>query len=101
LSAALTTRLSRLAGRIRKSGFVFNPHSPDLLADALLFLEGASDVRQQMGQSSRELVRQFSCDNFARKALLAARAALGLHGSPVPVASPAETSVDLVGKLLP
>ena len=101
LSAALVTRLSRLAGRIRKNGFVFNPHSSESLADALLFLEGASDVRQQMGQSSRELVRQFSCDNFARKALLAARAALGLHGSAVPAASPAETSVDLVGKLLP
>jgi len=102
LSADLTTRLSRLAGRIRKNGFVFNPQSVESLTDALMFLQGAPDVRQQMGKSSSELVRQFTCENFAQKALLAARVAMGCDVASVArAASAAETPADLVGKLLP
>ena len=84
-----------------KNGFVFNPKSVESLADALILLAGASDLRQQMGKASCELVRQFSCENFAQKALLAARIALGREVVSAPTASPAETPADLVGKLLP
>ena len=102
LSADFARRLSRFVGRIRKNGFVFNPKSVESLADALILLATASDLRQQMGKASCELVRQFSCENFAKKALLAARIALGREVVSVsPAVSPAETPVDLVGKLLP
>ena len=101
LSADLNRRLSRLAGRIRQNGFVFNPHSADSLTDALILLAGAPGIRRQMGKASRELVGQFSCENFARNALLAARAAMGEDVSTSRNVSPSEEPADLVCKLLP
>jgi len=77
LSADQSARLTRLAGRIRQNGFVFNPNSVESLADVLIFLEEDSMIRQYMGKASGELVREFSCENFARNALLAAQAAFG------------------------
>ena len=77
LSAHQSARLTRLAGRIRQNGFVFNPNSVESLADVLIFLEEDSMIRQYMGKASGELVREFSCENFARNALLAAQAAFG------------------------
>jgi len=80
LTPAVSRQLTRLAGRLRPNGLVFNPHSANAeaaLADALTLLAGDAGLRQQMGATSRERVRQFSCEEFARNALLAAQAALG------------------------
>ncbi len=101
LSANLNGRLSRLAGRIRQNGFVFSPKSIESLADALIFLAGAPGIRQQMGKASRECVSQFSCENFARNALLAARVAMGENIIVSRMASPQDEPIDLVSKLLP
>lgn len=62
---------------IRRNGFVFDPKSAESLAHALLALASSSSLREALGKSSRDVVRDFSCDVFARNALLAARAASG------------------------
>ena len=62
---------------IRQNGFVFDPKSAESLAHALLALASSSSLREALGKSSRDIVRDFSCDVFARNALLAARAANG------------------------
>jgi glycosyltransferase involved in cell wall biosynthesis len=67
--------LTQLAGRIRQNGFVFNPRSVQSLANALILLESAPELRSRMGQASRGLIEKFSCDNFARNALAAVRMA--------------------------
>ncbi|HEX4265923.1 MAG TPA: glycosyltransferase family 4 protein [Verrucomicrobiae bacterium] len=69
--------LAQLAGRIRQNGFVFNPRSAQSLANALELLESSPELRRRMGQSSRVIIEKFSCDNFARNALAAVRAATG------------------------
>jgi glycosyltransferase involved in cell wall biosynthesis len=66
-----------LGQMIRKNGFVFNPNSSDELGRALQFLESSSETRSAMGAASWRVVEGFSCENFARNALLAAAAALG------------------------
>jgi hypothetical protein len=71
------------------------------LADALILLANAPGIRQQMGIASRELVAQFSCENFARNALLAARAAMGKNLLVPQNILPSEAPADLVCKLLP
>jgi len=83
--------LTQLAGRIRQNGFVFNPHSARSLGSALVFLEASPEIRRRMGQASRVIVEKFSCDNFARNALAAARVAAG---------SPAEVSLSEDGIVL-
>lgn len=75
LSADLRVRLAQLTAQIRQNGFVFNPKSVAPLANALLVLEAAPGIRENMGRASRRIVERFSCDNFAANALLAARAA--------------------------
>ncbi len=77
VSAGLEGRLGQLAGRIRQNGFLFNPASPQSLASALMVLQAVPEIRENMGKASRVLIGQFSCENFARNALLAARAAMG------------------------
>jgi 1,2-diacylglycerol 3-alpha-glucosyltransferase len=72
---------SRLAGmglqdRIRENGLLFNPESSDELARALLLLESSPELRSSMAQVSQRIAGRFSCDNFARNALLAAQVAL-------------------------
>ncbi len=69
--------LTQLAGRIRQNGFVFNPHSPQSLANALVFLDASLEIRRRMGEASRVIVEKFSCDNFARNALAAVHTAAG------------------------
>jgi glycosyltransferase involved in cell wall biosynthesis len=66
----------------RSNGFVFDPKSCDALAAALERVAVAgerSKVKgndlEEMGQRSREIVAKFSCENFAKQALSAARAA--------------------------
>jgi glycosyltransferase involved in cell wall biosynthesis len=79
LPAEARTRLKELGldERIRDNGFVFNPASSEELSRILLFLE-PQDTRSAMGAASQRIVEKFSCENFARNALLAAEAALGL-----------------------
>ncbi len=78
-SEELRGRLAHLAGRIRQNGFICNPQSARSFANALLVLESSTGLRESMGQASRAIVRQFSCENFASNLLLAARAAMGDH----------------------
>jgi glycosyltransferase involved in cell wall biosynthesis len=66
----------------RSNGFVFDPKSCDALAAALERVAVAGErlkVKgndlEEMGQRSREIVAKFSCENFAKQALSAARAA--------------------------
>jgi glycosyltransferase involved in cell wall biosynthesis len=101
LSANLNSRLSRLAGRIRQNGFVFNPKSVESLADALILLAAVPGIRQQMGKASRIIVENFSCDVFAQNALLAARVAMGEDVSVPRSALPKDEPMDLVSKLIP
>jgi len=62
--------------KIRKNGFVFDPNSSHELSRILLFLESSPDARAAMGQAGRRIIDKFSCENFARNALLAAEAAM-------------------------
>jgi 1,2-diacylglycerol 3-alpha-glucosyltransferase len=77
ISADVRGRLGQLAGRIRQNGFVINPTSAESLANALIVLQSVPEMRENMGQASRAVVERFSCENFARNARLAARAAMG------------------------
>ncbi len=79
---------------IRPNGFVFDPESVETLASALLVLVSNPALRTVMGQNSRVVVDQFSCQNFAKKALLAARAALDGKIIPGKAAQPLPTGAD-------
>jgi glycosyltransferase involved in cell wall biosynthesis len=68
---------SGLALRVRQNGFLFDPRSAEELSRTLLVLEGSAGLRSLMGAESRLIVERFSCENFARNALLALDAALG------------------------
>jgi glycosyltransferase involved in cell wall biosynthesis len=65
----------------RSNGFVFNPSSVDALSEALRCIADPLNPKRStlnaaaMGQRSREIVAKFSCENFAKQALSAARAA--------------------------
>ena len=61
----------------RSNGFVFDPRASDALATALTRVAESEDRRLETGQRSREIVARFSCGNFARQAMRAARAARG------------------------
>jgi glycosyltransferase involved in cell wall biosynthesis len=82
---------------LRSNGFVFDPTSSDALSEALRRIADQETKRQpsprdglpsnqltidketsgvsEMGKRSREIVAQFSCENFAKQALRAAEAA--------------------------
>jgi glycosyltransferase involved in cell wall biosynthesis len=64
-----------LLAKARINGLVFNPQSSDELGRAMLILDASPNLRGVMGQASRRIVEKFSCENFARNALLAAQAA--------------------------
>ena len=68
----------------RSNGFVFDPSSVDALSEALRRIADQETKRlsdqetnglTEMGKRSREIVAKFGCENFARQALSAARAA--------------------------
>jgi glycosyltransferase involved in cell wall biosynthesis len=86
-------KTSQTGVRIRQNGCVFNPNSHESLAQALLVLAAAPVLREVMGKASRVIIGNFSCDVFARNALLAARAAMGEIVSVPPAFSPAEQAV--------
>lgn len=79
LRAETALRINRLglASRLRQNGFVFDPASSGELSRILLTLAASSDLRDSMGRASQRIVEKFSCENFARNALLAAEAAAG------------------------
>jgi glycosyltransferase involved in cell wall biosynthesis len=66
----------RLEVQCRTNGFVFDPRSAEELSRVLQKLDAAPDMQRAMGAASRRIVEKFSCENFARNALLAAQAAL-------------------------
>ena len=73
-----------LSEKVRINGFVFDPRSSEALSRVLLILDTSRDPRSVMGQASRRIVEKFSCENFARNALLAVRAAMGGTSSHLP-----------------
>jgi peptidoglycan/LPS O-acetylase OafA/YrhL/glycosyltransferase involved in cell wall biosynthesis len=87
--------------RIRQNGFLFNPNSFDSLAKALLVLAAAPALREIMGRASRRIVENFSCDAFARNALLAARTAKGESAPSLRAASASEQPVGATSGLAP
>ncbi len=66
----------QLTERIRQNGFVFDPESVASLAEALEALDSDPILRQNMAEASRLIISEFSCEVFARNALLAAQSAL-------------------------
>jgi len=61
----------------RSNGFVFDPESVEALATAMGVLAGDEGLRRRMGAAAREVIAGWGCNNFARQALCAARAAKG------------------------
>jgi glycosyltransferase involved in cell wall biosynthesis len=65
----------------RSNGFVFDPSSVDALSEALRRIADPLNPKRStlnaaaMGRRSREIVAKFGCENFAKQALSAARAA--------------------------
>ena len=64
---------------LRSNGFVFDPESSDQLAAALALLNAKQDLRSAMGEASKRVVDKFSCESFAKNALLAVQAAMDVH----------------------
>ena len=69
--------LTQLGADTRENGFLFDPGSTQSLANALTVLEAAPEIGDNMGKASLRIIGQFSLENFAANALLAAKAALG------------------------
>ena len=69
------------------NGFVFDPQCARELSLALLTIE-SMPVHSAMGQAGRRIVQKFSCDNFSKNALLAARVAVGELPVQQPVQAP-------------
>jgi 1,2-diacylglycerol 3-alpha-glucosyltransferase len=61
---------------LRQNGFTFDPKSVASLTEALLALGADAPLRLHMGQASRAIVADYSCEKFAEGALLAAQTAL-------------------------
>lgn len=58
------------------NGYTFDPKNPNELAERMMELSLNQEMRTRMGDRSREIIRHWGCDNFARQALKAAEAAL-------------------------
>ena len=85
--AQLIRMLGPSAHQLRKNGFVFDPQCARELSLALLTIE-SMPVHSAMGQAGRRIVQKFSCDNFSKNALLAARVAVGELPVQQPVQAP-------------
>jgi 1,2-diacylglycerol 3-alpha-glucosyltransferase len=66
----------QLAASVRQNGFVFDPKSVASLTDALLALDSDAALRTTMSQAGQSIIQEFSCEKFARSALLAAQTAM-------------------------
>jgi glycosyltransferase involved in cell wall biosynthesis len=82
------------------NGFVFDPSSVEELSQVMRILEAAPDLRWAMGAASRRIVEKFSCENFARNALLAAQVAMGAEPITTVNLSSSEPSEPLADKLI-
>jgi glycosyltransferase involved in cell wall biosynthesis len=69
---------------LRSNGFAFDPTSSDALSEALRRIADQETKRlrdnetsgvSEMGKKSREIVAKFGCENFAKQAMRAAKAA--------------------------
>jgi peptidoglycan/LPS O-acetylase OafA/YrhL/glycosyltransferase involved in cell wall biosynthesis len=76
-SADAVTEWGRLSGLVRRNGFVFDPESSDALAAILTALASSRPLREVMGRNSLIIIEDYSCEVFARNALLAVQAATG------------------------
>jgi glycosyltransferase involved in cell wall biosynthesis len=78
-SAGFVSRIRSVGMRrkIRRNGFVFDPGSADELGRALFLMNSFAPMRAAMGRASLSIVNKFSCDNFGKQALLAAKVAMG------------------------
>ncbi len=74
-------RAARPYLELRSNGFVFDPSSVDALSEALRRIADPLNPKRStlnaaaMGRRSREIVAKFSCENFAKQAMRAAKAA--------------------------
>ncbi len=93
LMTHLPVQWAQFSSRIRRNGFVFNPRSPEALASTLQALASAPALRAVMGQASRTIIEDSSCEVFARNALLAAQAAHGKNLLSQPAPLPVENSL--------
>jgi glycosyltransferase involved in cell wall biosynthesis len=66
----------RLVSQVRRNGFVFDPETAEELSRILSCLAENPKMRAVMGGESRRIVEKFSCQNFARNAIRAARLAI-------------------------
>ena len=69
-------RAAQTSERMRQNGFTIDPSSVESLTGALLALDADPALRRGMGQASRSIVADYSCDKFATSALLAAQTAM-------------------------
>jgi len=65
----------RLDSNLRKNGLVFDPQSPGELSRVMSCLAENPGLRMAMGRESFRIVEKFSCENFAKNAIQAARLA--------------------------
>jgi glycosyltransferase involved in cell wall biosynthesis len=66
----------RLESLVRQNGFVFEPESTEELSRVMRCLAENPKFGLRMGTESRRIVEKFSCQNFAKNALQAARLAI-------------------------
>ncbi len=60
---------------LRQNGFVFDPESPEELAEAMRLMDRSPGMRAAMAIASAQIVQNVSCSRFGRNALAAARRA--------------------------
>jgi 1,2-diacylglycerol 3-alpha-glucosyltransferase len=58
-----------------QNGYLFDATSAEALTKALQLIAHSEQRRSFMGKQSREIIEEFSCENFARQALRAVQAA--------------------------
>jgi glycosyltransferase involved in cell wall biosynthesis len=68
-----------LQSLVHRNGFTFDPHSVEELSRVLVCLEANPELREAMGQASRRIIEKFSCQQFAKNALQAAKVAWGVR----------------------
>ncbi|MBC8095551.1 MAG: glycosyltransferase family 4 protein, partial [Akkermansiaceae bacterium] len=90
---SISVRRAGLRSKIRRNGFVFDPHSPEELSRVLGLLSSVAELRIAMGRASRVIVEKFSCENFGRNAWLAAQAAIEKQRSPAPAPARGELMI--------
>jgi glycosyltransferase involved in cell wall biosynthesis len=60
-----------------KTGYLFDPHNLEELVDCIARVCGDLDHASELGRAAQVKIADWSCERFARNALLAAKAAMG------------------------